>query len=129
MKLLALSSLLSLGAILASPVFAGPGPKDWPPGFPTHVATAAHAEKCCLPKEKVALACKDCNTVNAKPGTDHKGVAAWFAPGSTHDCSGCGGKITVSTPGGGKAATVAEVKHHCSKCSADSAFTCASHKG
>ena len=87
------------------------------------------AVKCCLPKEKVALACKDCKTVTEKAGEDKKGILAWFKPEATHDCPGCKGKITYVQHGGGKGTATAGYKHVCSKCSADSAFTCATHKG
>ena len=82
---------------------------------------------CCLPKEKVALACKDCKTVNEKSGEDKKGIPAWFKADSTHDCSGCKGVITVKS-GTAKSGPAAESKHVCSKCGPDSAMTCATHK-
>ena len=105
------------------------GPSNWPPNYPTRVNTKAQAEECCLPKEKVALACKDCKTVNEKSGKDKKGIMAWFAPDSTHDCSGCAGKITVKQAGSGKGAPYGKYSHVCSKCGKDSAYTCATHKG
>ena len=103
------------------------GPLSWPPKYKTRVETKEHAESCCLPKEKVALACKDCNTVNEKGGEDKKGVLAWFKPDSKHDCSGCGGKIVVHAVAGGKA-THYKYQHTCSKCGKDSAYTCATHE-
>ena len=131
MKLIRLHLALAIGAAMfTTSAIAGPGPGGgWPAGFPTHVKTAAHAEKCCLPKEKVALACKDCKTVNEKSGEDKKGILGWFKADSTHDCSGCGGKITVHQPPGGKVPAISTYKHVCSKCGPDSAFTCATHKG
>ena len=121
---------LAIGATMfTASALAGPDPANrWPAGFPTRVKTMDQAMKCCQPKEKVALACKDCNTVNEKKGEDEKGVMAWFKPDSTHGCSGCGGKITVKRLGGGKGPTVGAYKHVCSKCGPDSAFTCATHK-
>ena len=107
---------------------AGPGPGGgWPAGFPTVVKSQEQAMACCLPKEKVALACKDCKTVTEKSGADKKGVAAWFAPDDKHNCSGCGGKTTVKQVGAGKGPIVAEYTHVCSKCGDKSAFTCATH--
>jgi hypothetical protein len=115
--------------MLTSSAFAGPGPgSGWPKGFPTHVKTKAEAMECCLPKEKVALACKDCKTVSEKPGEEKKGVAAWFKPDSMHDCSGCKGKVTYKEHGAGKGTGQPVYKHVCSKCGPDSAFTCATHK-
>jgi hypothetical protein len=105
------------------------GPSNWPSGYPTRVSTKDTVMKCCLPGEKVALACKDCKTVDAKKGEDKKNILAWFKPDSTHGCSGCGGKITVKQVGADKGAKVAEYKHVCSKCGENSAFTCATHKG
>ena len=122
-------------SILTAAIFAAfisttyAGPSNWPPNYQTRVNTKAQAEECCLPKEKVALACKDCKTVNEKSGKDKKGIMAWFAPDSTHDCSGCGGKITVKQAGSGKGAPYGQYSHVCSKCGKDSAYTCATHKG
>jgi hypothetical protein len=134
-----MKSTLKLSLLLGTAVaamnltaFAGPGPGGgtWPPKYAKQVKTKAEAEACCLPKEKVALACKDCKTVNEKDGEkDKKGILSWFAPDDKHDCSGCGGKITLKTTGGGKGPTVSEYTHTCSKCGDKSAFTCATHKG
>ena len=104
------------------------GPPNWPPNYPTRITTKAHAEECCLPKEKVALACKDCKTVSEKGGENKKGILAWFAPDSMHDCAGCKGKVTYKEHGSGKGVGHAEYKHVCSKCGPDSAYTCATHK-
>jgi hypothetical protein len=112
-------------AAFATTTIAGPTP--WPPNYPTRVKTKAEAESCCLPKEKVALACKDCKTVNEKSGKDKKGIMAWFAPDSMHDCSGCHGKITVKQAASGKGATYGTYTHVCSKCGKNSAYTCATH--
>jgi hypothetical protein len=129
MKLTKLHVALSIGAaIITTSAFAGPGPGTWPPNFPTVVKTKAEAAACCLPKEKVALACKDCKTTNVKGGEDKKGVLAWFAPDSKHNCSGCGGKIALKTPGSGKSGTTGKYTHTCSKCGDESAYTCATHK-
>lgn len=119
---------LSIGAAMFTTSAIGePGPAKWPAGYPTQVKTKPEAMACCLPKEKVALACKDCKTVNAKSGEDKKGILAWFKPDSTHDCSGCGGKIKVTTAAAGRV-TFNEYIHTCSKCGEKSAFTCATHK-
>ena len=80
------------------------------------------------PKEKLALACKDCKTSTEKSGEEKKGIAAWFAPDSKHDCSGCGGKVTVKAPGSGKSGATSEYTHTCSKCGDESAYACATHK-
>ena len=114
-------------AAFVSTTYAGPsGP--WPPNFPTHVTTKAQAESCCKPGEKVAMACKDCKTVTEKDGEkDKKGILAWFAPDSMHDCDGCKGKITYTgSPAKGSQTPV--YKHVCSKCGPDSAYTCSTHK-
>jgi hypothetical protein len=107
---------------------AGPDPANrWPKGYPTMVKSKEQAMACCLPREKVALACKDCKTVDAKGGEDKAGIAAWFKPDSMHDCSGCSGKVTYKAQEG-KGSGQAIYKHVCSKCGPDSAFTCATHK-
>ena len=92
------------------------------------IKTEKAAMDCCKEEGvKLALVCKDCKTASEKPGTDKKGIAGWFKADSTHDCSGCGGKITVASAGGGKSKT-AEYTHTCSKCGANSALVCSSHK-
>jgi hypothetical protein len=122
-------TLLLGTAVAAMNITALAGPSGpWPTGYPTRVKTKETALKCCLPGEKVALACKDCKTVNAKNGEDKKGVLAWFKPDSMHDCSGCKGKITVKYAASGKGAPYGTYSHVCSKCGPDSAYTCATHK-
>lgn len=127
---------LLLGAAVAAMNFtalAGPGPGGgaWPPNYNRQVKTKAEAEECCKPGEKVALACKDCKTVTEKGGEDKKGILSWFAPDDKHDCSGCGGKMTLKQIPAGKGTTtsVSGYTHVCSKCGDDSAFTCTTHKG
>ena len=122
--------LAALFAAFVSTTHAGP------PGLPfgewrgfaaNRITTEKAAEDCCaVPKVKVALVCNDCKTANEKSGEDKKGVMGWFKADSMHDCSGCKGKITVGLPTkGGRAA---EYTHTCSKCGADSALVCSSHK-
>jgi len=129
MKLTKLHLALAIGAAMFTTTAMADGPRNWPTGFPTNVKTKEQAEKCCVPKAKVALACKDCKTVNEKGGEDKKGILGWFKADSTHDCSGCKGKITVHEIPGGKVPAMTEYKHVCSKCGPESAFTCATHKG
>jgi hypothetical protein len=94
--------------------------------FPHRLTTKEEAMECCKEKAKVALACKDCKSVEV--GKDAKGVATWFKSESTHGCSGCGGKITVHQVPGGKATTYATSQHVCSKCGPKSAYVCTDHK-
>ena len=116
-------------AAFVSTTYAGPGPGTWPPNFPTHVKTKAEAESCCKPGVKVAMACADCKTVSEKDGDkDKKGIMAWFAPDSMHDCAGCKGKITFVGNPAGKSPQTPVYKHVCSKCGPDSAYTCSTHK-
>lgn len=131
MKSLKLSLLLGIAAaIFSSAAFAGPGPGNFPAGFPTHVKTKEQAMDCCKPGEKLALACKDCKTSIEKDGEkDKKGIMSWFAPDDKHDCSGCGGKITMKGNPASKAPQASEYTHTCSKCGDNSAYTCATHKG
>jgi len=126
-NIMKLATKLNLALALAAAMYAtsanaGPGPS----AFPVRVTTKAEAMACCVPKAKVALACKDCKTLDVKAGTDKKGVLAWFAPESKHACSGCGGQITVAS--GDKKGTIASYKHVCSKCGAESAYVCTDHK-
>lgn len=97
MKLPELTLALAIGAaVFTNSAIAGPDTSTFrTEGFPTRVTTKEQAMKCCLPKEKVALACKDCKTVTEKPGEEKKGILGWFKADSTHGCSGCGAKITV----------------------------------
>jgi hypothetical protein len=128
MKLLKLYTSIALGTVLVSTsAIADSNAARWPAGFPTRVKTKAEAEACCLPKEKVALACKDCKTVSERNGEDKKNILAWFKPDLTHGCSGCGGKIKVTPAASGRVA-FNEYIHTCSKCGPKSAFTCATHK-
>lgn len=119
--------LLIAALLAASAITANAGPAGWPPPYQDRrVKSKAEAEDCCKPDAKVALACKDCKTSNEKPGTDKKGILSWFEADSMHDCAGCKGKITVRQLAGGKVNDV-QYTHVCSKCSADSAFTCSTH--
>ena len=129
MKLTKLHLALAIGAaIFTSPAIADTDSRNYrPTEFQTRVTTKEQAMKCCLPNEKVALACKDCKTASEKPGTDKKGIASWFKADSMHDCSGCGGKITATVAGAGKVRG-SEYTHTCSKCGANSALVCSSHK-
>ena len=130
MKSFKLSLLLGTAvAAMNLTALAGPGPGTWPPNFPTHVKTKAEAESCCKPGEKVAMACADCKTSIAKDGEkEKKGIMAWFAPDSMHDCDGCKGKITYTGNPAGKSPQTRTYKHVCSKCGPDSAYSCATHK-
>ena len=119
---------LAIGAAMfTTSAVAGPGPSSWRTEFPTVIKTKEQAMACCLPGARVALACKDCKTLNVNKGEDKNAILAWFKPDSMHDCSGCKGKIAVHAVGGGKV-THTEYKHVCSKCGPDSAYTCATHK-
>ena len=121
--------IAALFAVATTNANAGPGGGSgaWPPGYQDkRVTTHEQAMACCVPDAKVALACKDCKTVNEKDGKDKKGILSWFKADSTHDCSGCKGVITVKQVGAGKVTDV-QSKHVCSKCGADSAFTCSTH--
>ena len=125
-----LTTKLHLALALAAGIFttsaiAGPGGHS-PSDFPRKITTKEEAMECCVPKAKVAMACTDCKTLDVKAGDDKKGIMAWFAPDSKHDCSGCGGKVTVTA--GDKKGTTATYKHVCSKCGPESAYVCTDHK-
>ena len=130
-----LTTKLNLALAVAAGIFttsavAGPGGHS-PSDFPQKVATKEAAMECCVPKAKVALACKDCKTLDVKEGEkDKKGILAWFAPDSKHDCSGCGGKVTLrQIPAGqGNTTSIGEYTHTCSKCGDKSAYVCTDHK-
>jgi len=77
----------ALFAAFVSASHAGPANRSG--SYPTRINTKEAAMECCLPNEKVALACKDCKTLTEKPGTDKKGILGWFKADSKHDCLGC----------------------------------------
>ena len=128
-----LTTKLHLALAVAAGMFttsaiAGPGGHS-PSDFPRKVTTKEEAMTCCTAKAKVAMACTSCKTLDVKEGEkEQKGIMAWFAPDSTHDCSGCGGKITMKATGGGKGPTISEYTHTCSKCGDKSAYVCTDHK-
>lgn len=124
-----LTTKLNLALALAAAMFttsaiAGPGGRT-PGDLPQRISTKEEAKECCKAGAKVALACKDCKTVQM--GANEKGILGWFKADSTHGCSGCGGKITVQGSGEKKGAT-AQYKHVCTKCGPDSAYVCTDHK-
>lgn len=124
---LQLAIALALGAFSTSAI-AGPGGHNLN-DFPQKVATKEAAMTCCAAHAKVVMACTSCKTVDVKEGEkDKKTILGWFAADSKHDCSGCGGKITLNATGGGKGPTVAEYTHTCSKCGDKSAYVCTDHK-
>ncbi len=98
-----------------------PFSKDWTPITPR---TLSAAQACHEGGQPVALVCKDCKSVNQAP--DKKGLAKFFAKDATHDCSGCGGKITVHQTSSKASPQSFEYHHTCSKCAKDST-TCAMH--
>ncbi len=119
---------LAAGLTTATSAIAGPGPHS-PSDFPTRVTTKAEVMTCCTENAKVAMACTSCKTLDVKEGEkDKKGIMGWFAAESMHDCVGCGGKITLNSPGSGKSQTVSEYTHTCSKCGDKSAYVCTDHK-
>ena len=100
-----------------------------PSDFPRKVATMEEGLTCCTTNAKVAMTCTSCKTLDVKEGEkDKKGIMAWFAPDSTHDCSGCGGKITMKATSGGKGPTNSEYTHTCTKCGNKSAYVWTDHK-
>ena len=108
---------------------AGPGGHSMS-DFPTKVTTKEEAMNCCTAKAKVAMACTSCKTLDVKEGEKDKStILSWFAPDSKHDCSGCGGKITLREPvSSGKGGVTGEYTHTCSKCGDKSAYVCTDHK-
>ena len=122
MKTKILTLIAASVAVLNVAAIAGPGFQD----FPRRVETKTEAMDCCKAGAKVALACKDCKTVEV--AKDENAVVGWFSKDTTHGCSGCGGKISLSQPGSGKAGTIATSKHVCSKCGENSPYVCTDHK-
>ena len=131
MKLTKLQIILALAVgLFTTSAIAGPGGHK-PDDFPRKVATKTEAMTCCTANANVAMACTSCKTLDVKNGAkDKKGILAWFAPDSKHDCPGCGGKITLKqVPAGqGGTASIGEYTHTCSKCGDKSAYVCTDHK-
>jgi hypothetical protein len=122
-----LSLALAVGLFTTSAI-AGPGGHS-PSDFPRHVTSKEEAVTCCTAKAKVAMACTSCKTLDVKEGEKDKStILSWFAPDSKHDCPGCGGKVTMSVAGSGKAGVNSEYTHTCSKCGDKSAYVCTDHK-
>ena len=66
MKLTKLHIALIFGATMFSTTaFAGPGGHN-PSDYPRRIADKKEAMECCVPKAKIALACKDCKTLDVK---------------------------------------------------------------
>ena len=131
-----LMTKLHLALALAAGIFttsaiAGPGGHS-PSDFPRKITTKEQVMTCCTENANVAMACTSCKTLEVKKGgKDKKSIMAWFKADSTHDCPGCGGKITVKQAGGsgsGKGQTTGEYAHTCSKCGDKSAYVCTDHK-
>ena len=122
-----MKKLLLLVAVLMAATFTAHAGKDfapWAPGFtPLTPRTLAAAEACHDGGGAVALVCKDCKATNK--ASDKAGLAKMFEKDATHDCSGCGGKITVKQSMS-KTGGTAEYHHTCSKCAKNST-TCAMH--
>lgn len=102
----------------------GAGPL-WPAEPWQKILTKKDADSCCAAGGKVAIACKDCKTINETG--DKKVAASFFDKDATHNCSGCKGKMTVKHLGGGKGPLDVKITHECSKCGKDSGMTCATH--
>ena len=123
-----MKKLLILVAVLMAATFTAHAGKDfapWAPGFvPVAPRTLAAAEACHDGGGSVALVCKDCKAVNK--ASDKKGLAKMFEAKATHDCAGCGGKITVHQSVSKASPQSMEYHHTCSKCAKDST-TCAMH--
>jgi hypothetical protein len=118
-------TLAFAAAWLTTSSFASPGNANLA-DYPTRIDTKAQAEK--VEKgTKLAFACTSCKTV--KPIEGKKTFLSWFAPDQTHDCPGCGGKVTFMqhSAGNGGAVGHTEYTHVCTKCGDMSAYTCASH--
>jgi hypothetical protein len=110
-------------ALITASALAGPGNASLT-DYPIHITNKEQAEK--LEKgAKLAFACTSCKTVT--PIQEKKTFLAWFAPDQTHQCPGCGGKVTVRSVPGGKPQSVSEFTHVCTKCGDKSAYTCAAH--
>lgn len=109
-------------AMITTSAMAGPGNVS---NYPTRIDTREEAEK--LDKSTpMAFACTSCKTV--QPVAEKKTFLSWFAPDQTHECPGCGGKVSTRPVPGGKPQSITVFAHVCSKCGEKSAYTCAGHK-
>ena len=122
MKTIKTTFAMLLSALTLTSFAAG---LDWPPAPWTRLANRPQAEDCCKAGGKVAIACKDCKTINETG--DGKKAASFFDKNAKHECSGCKGRIEVRVVGADKGPVDVKTTHECSKCGKDSAMTCATH--
>lgn len=93
--------------------------------FPEQIKSEQEAVRACQPGMKAAMFCEHCKDITVKDGKKAKDIRGWFVPGRQHDCSKCGGAVTMKLSHGTKFVAGREITHSCSKCGDDSAYVCA----
>ena len=93
--------------------------------FPEQIRSEQEAMRACKPGMKAAMFCEHCKDITIKDGKKAKDIRGWFVPGRKHDCSKCGGAVTMKLSHGTKSITGRAFTHACSKCGDDSAYVCA----
>jgi hypothetical protein len=118
------TTLLGIG-VLNSVSFAESGPQD----YPIKIKNKAQAVKLSEGR-KVAFVCEGCKTFQPSTMNKKKSFLSFFNANDTHSCPGCGGQVTVKAlPGRNiKVQNTTVYTHVCTKCGANSAYTCAAHQ-
>lgn len=93
--------------------------------FPEQIRSEQEAMRACKPGKHLAMYCEHCQNLTMKDGKDKKGVLSWFTPGRKHDCSLCGGAVTLKKQGATDPGNSDRFAHACSKCGDRSASICA----
>jgi hypothetical protein len=78
------------------------------------------------PGAKIAMACRNCKTVQVREVDLNRAVLDWFTPNVKHVCPGCGGYYKYSHRSIG---TTPFYKHTCSKCGDKSMYCCSTEPG
>jgi hypothetical protein len=115
------STLLAIG-VLNSVSFAGLGQGQ----YTINIENLKQAEKL-REGTKVAFVCEECKTFKPAIIDKKKSFLSFFTANATHGCPGCRGQVTLKAVSG-QTQNITVYTHVCTKCGANSAYTCAAHE-